>query len=524
MSSSPRATVFPPRFRRNVASVYATFVVSAAVLLVMTPVLIRGLGKDDFGLWVVLTSIAPYATLLDLGLGSATTKYVAEYHGRDLELTSRTISTSFATLGVIAVAIVVLGVPFSFAFPTLFNLEGEDASSATAAMLIFTIGAAVSLPARTFDATLMGIQRYDITNFSFVAVLVAQAVAWTLVLATGRGIVELAAVTVALQIGGHVARFVAMRRSLPAIRVSPALFDQRLVSRLLRLSGWIAVGEATTVVIHRIDPVVVAAVAGVPAAGTYAVGQRLAFGVDGVIRPTLTGFFPHASRLVGHADRASLRAAMLAGTRLSLAVAGPVSLTVVILARPIIDAWVGSGFGSAAPVTVFLVLGMAIATVTRTGFLMLQGAGRQRTTARMSAFEALLNLGLSIAFGLTFGLIGVALATFVATVVTRLFLIGPYVCREFGVKFTSFLSEIARAHLLPIGATLALGLFLRRMGLADLATLVAAAAALVLTYLLTFAATGLREYERKRLLTAARGAATRSFSRISLNAARRGRR
>jgi O-antigen/teichoic acid export membrane protein len=515
MSSSPRATVLPPRFRRNVAAVYANFVVSAGILLVMTPVLVRGLGKEDFGLWIVLSSLAPYATLLDLGLGSATTKYVAEYHGRDLELTSRTISTSFATLSLIAVAILAIGVPFSFAFPTIFNVERDDHSTAIVAMLIFTVGAAASLPARTFEAVLMGIQRYDITNLSIVAVLVAQAVAWTLVLAAGGGIVELAAVTVGLQIAGHVVRFVAVRRILASMRVSRGLFDRRLAGRLLRLSGWIAVGEATTVVIHRIDPIVVAAVAGVPAAGVYAVGQRLALGVDGLIRPTLTGFFPHASRLFGYEDPASLRTAMLAGTRLSLGVAGPVCLTVVLLAAPIVAAWVGEGFGSAGPVTVFLVLGMAIAALTRTGFLMLQGAGRQRTTAKISAFEAIVNLGLSIAFGLTFGLVGVAAATFIATVVTRSFLITPYVCREFDVKITSFLSEIARGHLLPIVATLALGLFLRSRAPLDLPMLVAAAAALVVTYLVIFFATGLRAHERKWLVSAVGDGARKTWSWIS---------
>jgi len=88
--------VLPPRFRRNVVSAYLNIVVSALILLVMTPVLVRGLGKGGYGLWVLLTSLAPYATLLDLGLGSATVKYVGEYYGRDTESTSRTISTSLS--------------------------------------------------------------------------------------------------------------------------------------------------------------------------------------------------------------------------------------------------------------------------------------------------------------------------------------------------------------------------------------------------------------------------------------------
>jgi O-antigen/teichoic acid export membrane protein len=520
MTSTPQATVLPPRFRRNVVSVYATFAVSAAILLVMTPVLVRGLGKDEFGLWAVLSSIAPYATLLDLGLGSATTKYVAEYHGRDLGLTSRTISTSFATLTGLGVALLLVGVPFAFAFPVLFNVGSADASVATTAMLIFVVGAALSLPARAFEATLMGVQRYDITNLSVLAVLAAQAIAWTVVLVTGGGIIELAATTVGLEIAGHVARFVAMRRILTGTRVSPGLVDRRLAGRLMRLSGWIAVGEATTVVIHRIDPIVVASVAGVPAAGVYSVGQRLALGVDGMVRPTLTGFFPHASRLASYADPAHLRAAMLNGTRLALAVAAPVSLVVVILAGPIIHAWVGEGFGGAGPVTVFLVLGMAIAAVTRTGFLMLQGAGRQRTTAKISAFEAVVNLGLSIGLGLTFGLVGVAVATFIATVVTRSLIITPYVCREFGLSITSFLKEVVGPHLLPVGATLAVGWLVRAKGISEAGALGGATVALVATYLFVFAATGLRAHERKRVVAAGLGGGAKALSFLSTTARR----
>jgi O-antigen/teichoic acid export membrane protein len=514
MTSSPHATVLPPRFRRNLISVYLSFAITAAVVVVMTPVLVHGLGKDGFALWVVLTSLAPYATLLDFGLGSATVKYVAEYHRRDPDLMSRTVSTSFWTLTIIGLALLVVGVPFSFAFPTLFDIGSANASTATLAMLIFTVSAAASLPASTFAATLMGLQRYDITNFSFVAVLAAQGIAWTIILAMGGGIIELAVATVTLDAAGHVARFVAVRRILKTTGVRRALFDRRVAGRLMRLSGWIAVGEATTVVIHRIDPIVVASVAGVPAAGVYSVGQRVAVGAEGVIRPTLTGFFPHASRLSGNDDLVHLRSAMLAGTRLTLAVAGPVCLTVLILAAPAIHAWVGSGYESAGPVTAFLVLGMAIAAITRTGFLMLQGAGRQRATAKISAFEAALNLALSITFGLTFGLIGVAAATCVATAVTRFCIITPYICREFGVRVTRFLSDVARAHLPPSAATLAVGWLIRRNDVESARALAAAAIALLATYLLTFAATGVRGHERKRLLAAGRGQAAKALSRI----------
>lgn len=511
MSSSSGASLFPPRFRRNVASGYLTSVVSALILLLVTPVLVAGLGKGGYGLWVLLTSLAPYSSLLDLGLGSATVKYVAEYHGRDVDLTGRTISTSLSTLAILGVVVLLAGIPFSFIFPSLFNIEAGDRSTAVIAMLLFTFSAAISLPATTFEAALMGIQRYDITNLTFLMVLSAQGLAWGIIIFMGGGIIELSLATVAFETAGHLGRFVAMRRILRHVPVSFRSFDRRLAGRMMHLSGWIAIGEATTVVIHRIDPLVVGAVAGVPAVGIYSVGQRLAAGVDALIRPTLTGFFAHASRLSAKQDPNELRAAMLAGTRLSLAIAGPVCITVILLAHPAIHLWIGGGFSSSGSVALFLVSGMAVAAISRSGFLMLQGAGYQRVTAKLSAFEAALNLTLSITFGLTIGLIGVALATFVATAVTRLFLIIPYVCRSFRVPLTEFFAVVARAHVPPIGVTLLVGWVIERVDLASIPALVGAGVALVAVYVLTFVATGLRRDERKRLASAVR----RSWSALS---------
>jgi hypothetical protein len=87
-------------------------------------------------------------------------------------------------------------------------------------------------------------------------------------------------------------------------------------------------------------------------------------------------------------------------------------------------------------------------------------------------------------------------------------------CREFGVSGRMFLGGVARAHLPPIAATLAVGWLIRLEEITNVVELAAAALALIATYLLTFAATGVRAYERRRLFSAGRGRAAKAFSRI----------
>jgi O-antigen/teichoic acid export membrane protein len=500
-SASP---VLPPRFRRNVMSAYLNIVVSALILLVMTPVLVRGLGKGGYGLWVLLTSLAPYATLLDLGLGSATVKYVGEYYGRDTESTSRTISTSLSTLTLIGMIVLAVGLPFSFFFPSLFHVQHGEEGTAVVAMLLFTLSAAAALPGSTFESTLMGAQRYDVTNLTFLVVLTAKAVAWGVIIATGGGIIELAAVTVALETAGHFVLFFFVRRDLPEISLRFPVIDRALAAGMIRLSGWIALGELSTFVIRQIDPVVVGLVVSVPAAGVYAIGQRLSVGVDLLVRPVMTGFLPHASQLSTRQDPTLLRETMLAGTRLTLAITGPICLTVAFLAGPAIDLWVGRGFGAARDVAIFLAAAIAVAAVTRPAVLMLQGSGRAHAVARLVALEAALNLFLSVWLGRSIGLEGVALGTLIASVVARCGLMLPYVCRAFDTPVSEFIGSLMRAHLAPVAATVGIGWLVTRLDLVHIPALLGAGAALTVTYAVTFVATGLRSHERLQMITAGR--------------------
>ena len=53
------------------------------VAVIALPFIVRGLGTDRFGLLSLAWVILGYFTIFDLGLGRATTKYVAEALGKD---------------------------------------------------------------------------------------------------------------------------------------------------------------------------------------------------------------------------------------------------------------------------------------------------------------------------------------------------------------------------------------------------------------------------------------------------------
>lgn len=497
-------TVLPRRFQRNVGSNYAMTATSIVVAVVMTPVLVHGLGKVEFGVWSLVGSLVWYLPLLEFGFGAATVKYVAESHARgEHERVRSTVATSFWILVVPAVIALLLAVALAALFPVLFDVSPAVERAAQILILVVALDLACAMPMDTFGNVLVGLQRYDLLNATLVVVLISQAVAWAIVLAAGGGLVALGIVTVALSLAGQFSRLVLAHRLSPDVSVSPSFFDRSLIRPLAGLSAWFSVATWARVVIQRLDVVVVGLVVGVTAAAVYAVGQKLALLAEQAILPLTRTFFPHSSELAGRHSTRELGAAVQMGTRITLLVAGPLCLALAVFAEPAIRAWVGSGFDDAAIVVVFLAAATAVKALTQVAIQMLLGTGKARGPALMTGGEAVLNLALSVVLAQTMGLEGVALATLIAATAVHLGVILPFACREFGIRTSSFVVAMLRAHLPSAAVAFLVAVALARVDPEGIPAVTAAGAAVAAAYVLVFAAAGLEPDERRRLLARA---------------------
>jgi O-antigen/teichoic acid export membrane protein len=489
----------PARFGRNLVSLYLNTAMSALIAIVMTPVLAHGLGKEQFGIWVVVGSMILYLELLEFGFGSATVKYVAEYKALgDWQRVRRTIATSFWVLSIPGLIALAVGIVLTILFPTLFDVPAGAISSARILVLLLAVDMAISIPGDTLGGTLIGLQRYDLLNLSLIVVALAQAIGWAIIIATDGGLVMLAVVTVALSLAGQLWRYLMVRRLVPDVSISPKLFDRSLVKPVAGLSMWFALIDLSMTVVLKIDVIIVGAILGLPAAAVYGVGQKLALVAEKVTTPATSSFFPFSSELSATKGVVGIRDSLVTATRISLGVAGPLCLTLILLAKPAVTTWLGPSFVRAGQVVALLGAAAAIKALTRPGLIMLNGAGKARVAAFTSTFEAVINLTLSVILARSMGLVGVALATLIASIAADLLLFLPLMCRQLEVSLISFLLPVARAHVLPIAVALGVGFLLPRSTIDGLPSLLLCGAAIGISYLLTFLVTGLSRDERNR--------------------------
>ena len=135
---------------------------SIAAWLLVTPLVVHGLGPQRFGLWSLVSSAAGFSLMFDFGLAAAVTRFVAAH---------RTTGDEAAMRGVLSLGVAgsaVLGalwwlVVWLVPGPLLAFARVDAVLAPEATRMLWVMGGAflLQLVAAAFSAALAGFQRFD---------------------------------------------------------------------------------------------------------------------------------------------------------------------------------------------------------------------------------------------------------------------------------------------------------------------------------------------------------------------------
>lgn len=154
---------FRPHLARASWSV-AEQAVSPLLMIVLTPFLLKQLGADQFGLWMLVMAVVAMGQLTSLGAGTATIKHVSadlENGERQNAVTTIRAALTIALLGGGGVALVVFA-----AAPAIAQIFFPRMGSVALVSEVITIGAIILIVQEVdnvFSSALRGAQRYDLS-------------------------------------------------------------------------------------------------------------------------------------------------------------------------------------------------------------------------------------------------------------------------------------------------------------------------------------------------------------------------
>jgi O-antigen/teichoic acid export membrane protein len=272
----------------------------------------------------------------------------------------------------------------------------------------------------------------------------------------GAGLGVLIAASGGLPLYSGVISALVARRAGLGLRFQRSAATRERVMAIVPTAGWLLVIELSNMAIYAFSRVILGAYKNPRAVGFFEGPVRahnLLYALGGALAVPVV---PTASRYVATGDQRRLRDLAVRGTRYTLALFVPVCVTLIVLAGPILEAWLGDRYGAgdvalAILVSYWLVYGGLLVTP---GFLV--GAGRAREVARIMICVAAANLALSLVLTPELGLEGPAVATAVS-----FFAAFPFLLRLALNASGAPLAELARRAWAPnylLGAALALAL------------------------------------------------------------------
>ena len=448
----------PPRrpFRRriilNTASTGAANLWAIVVAVVTLPLLLHGLGAQAFGTWVLLqtfSAITGWFSLVDLGVGTATTRSVAERASLDDEHGVRTVTASSMSLYLGFGAVCATGLLFAGQhwLPSLFNTPLRLRDDLRVAIAFFSAQLVLDLLTEGAEACLEGLQRVDLSRAvdALRRTLVAGATA--AVALRGGGLKGVAAASLAMSAVGTVAGLALLLRLVPSGRFRPSRTEARA---LMAYGRTVAVLRPLGVIQRTMDRLIVGAVLGPASVSLVEIATQIMNGADAILSASSYTVVPGASWLRARGDRDSLRELLLTGTKYSLLVTYPVIALACVLAGPLVVLWVGPRYHHEVPgLAVVALLSIAMSAPLQVGSSLLLGVGKAGAILRAAAVAVAVNLVASVILVNTIGVVG----AFAGTLIGNVFLIlplGRVMLREVDARAGEFIQRTLVPTALPV--------------------------------------------------------------------------
>jgi O-antigen/teichoic acid export membrane protein len=376
-------------------------------LLVIVTLLARRLDSvAELGAYGLVASLAGYLLVLRNSVASAAVRAMAgaaegaQRAGVFVVARRLYALVGFATGLLIALAAVVIAGTV---------LDGELASDARSGGIGLGALTAVGIAASIYLDRLRAERMFSTAALAEIAAVAINLAVMVALILAGADLALLIALSGALPLlSGLICAALVHRFQLP---VGAGTGGREHVAAIVPTAGWLLVIELSNLAMYASGRIVLGAYKTPTAVGQYEGPVRahnLLYALGGALAvPTV----PTASRYVATGDRRRLRELAVRGSRYTLALFVPLCVTLMVLAEPIIEVWLGERYADGASALTILVSYWILygALIVTPGFLV--GAGEARAAGLTLACAAVLNLVLALILTPGLGVEGPAVAT-----------------------------------------------------------------------------------------------------------------
>ncbi len=429
------------RALKNVTSSWAGLALNIAVGFFLSPFILHHLGDDAFGLWILIFSLTGYYGIFDFGIRSSLIRYVSKFHATgDKEQLARLINSSLFSYSCIGLVLLVPTLLGALYVDRLFHVPPAFLREARILFLIVGTSLALGFPLGISGGILEGLQRFYLLNWTNMVSLTVRAVLIIFALGHGYGLLTVALITVSLPL------ITSAVRAGIAQRILAIPYGWKYVDRasLRQVAGY---GSVTFMIIvatrlrFKTDAVIIGSFLSAAAITHFSIGARLVDYAGEVVSSLAQIFTPMSSQFHATGDYVKLQKIFIAGNRACAFVMFPICVSLVVMGKSVIEAWMGPRYVSSYVILLILLIPSTLYTAQTASNRILFGMSQHRSLAIIVLIEGAANVILSVALVRPLGIIGDAIGTAIPLLCTAILFLPRHMCRRLNVPLSKFIQD-----------------------------------------------------------------------------------
>ncbi len=401
----------PPTVLQNTGWNIFGMAAPIAAALVSIPLVIRVLGPVEFGILAMGWLILGYFALFDLGLGRATTRFVAKLRASaDRSRLGEVVWTSVHMHNLLGVMTCLLFVAITpWLVTTGFAVPPELHPTAFAAFYWL----AASLPLIIVSGCLRGIleasNRFDAVNKIKVVASLVNYAAPLMVLPWTNDLVLIVMIICFSRILMLLALTAYCLREVPELRTIRGI-TRTQISPLFVFGGWVTISSLVAPIIMVTDRIFIAGIFNIGSVTYYVVPYEIVTKLWIFSASLMGAMFPVMSALPA-ANRTEYWRLAEQSERYLIAATAPIVGLLLVFSRELLLLWVGPDFAAqSTAVAKWLAFGVLVNVAAQAPITMVQAANRPDLIAKLQLAQLPIFIGFAWYMVHQFGSVGAAMA------------------------------------------------------------------------------------------------------------------
>lgn len=413
---------------------YVNIILSTVTALLFTPIILKYMGKQEYGLYSIVASIVAYFSVLDFGFGNAMVRYASRAKALKNDSESKNINSIFFVLYlVMGVITAIIGIIIYRKFDTIFasSLSLEEIIKARRIMVVLVINIILTFPLSVFSSYVTASEKFIFPRVVNAIRLIIYPLIMYPLLISGYKSLAMVIVLTALNIFSLLLDvyycFVKLKMKMT---LNIKKIDFGATKEIFSYSFFVFLNLIVDSVFNNTDQVILGIFCGTSVVAIYAVANQIKIVYNNLSTAISGVFLPSLSKIIALGNKNNETSKIfIKVSRLQIYLLLLILSGFYIFGMNFLNLWVGDGYTDSYYIVLWLISFSIVPLSQNIGISVLQAMNKHRFRSVVYIIIAIVNVIISIPLAKIYSGIGAAIGSAIATLLGQVIVMNIYYYR-----------------------------------------------------------------------------------------------